>query len=276
MKTPIYQVDSFTNKPFTGNPAAVAILESAADPVWMQSVAREMNLSETAYVRPLHGDAEADFELRWFTPAVEVDLCGHATLASAHVLWELGSVPQTDPIRFRTLRSGVLTCAFNDDWITMDFPKDVKLVVDGQPDKLYAALGFDQTEAVTAIADVWRSREDWIVVLADAAAIHDIKPDFTALGAFKRGVAVTAQDRSESGNDFICRFFAPAFGIDEDPVTGSLQCALGPYWANVLKKETLRGRQVSPRGGDFQITIRGDRVLLSGHAVTTLRGELLR
>jgi PhzF family phenazine biosynthesis protein len=261
----IHVVDAFTDAPFGGNQAAVCLLAEAADPVWMQRVAAEMNLSETAFPRPVQ-DGDADFELRWFTPLTEVSLCGHATLGSAHVLYETGAVSRDRPIRFRTLRSGVLTVRPEDGLLAMDFPAFPADKID-PPAGLAEALG---------VAPVWTGRNaqnDVLAVLDDASAVRSLTPDPAAVGRVDaRGVCVTAAD---SGYDFVSRFFAPSVGIPEDPVTGSAHCMLTPYWAERLGRTEMRGYQASRRGGEVRVAMRGDRVILMGAAVTVLEGTLL-
>jgi PhzF family phenazine biosynthesis protein len=257
-----WQVDAFTDVPFRGNPAAVCWLESEADPVWMQNVAAEMNLSETTFVRRV-GD---DFELRWFTPTVEVDLCGHATLASAHALWGAGIVPPGAPIRFRTL-SGVLACTQRDGWIELDFPATPPQPAEA-PARLIEALGAKPS-------DVGKSKYDYLAVFDAAETVRTLRPDFRKLEEIPvRGVILSAP-ADEPGFDFVTRFFAPRLGIDEDPVCGSAHCCLAPYWASRLGKNELKARQVSKRGGVLRLRINGDRVILGGQAVTVWRGELL-
>ena len=260
----IHVVDAFTDRPFAGNPAAVCVLAAPADPAWMQRVAMEMNLSETAFPRPLD-EPGADFELRWFTPKVEVALCGHATLASAHVLYETGAVPPGRPIRFRTLRSGVLTVTRSEDgMLAMDFPAcpPEKADVPG----LAEALGVSPT---------WTGRNaqnDILAVIDDAQAVRSLAPDLAALARIDaRGVCVTAAD---SGYDFVSRFFGPAVGVPEDPVTGSAHCMLAPFWAERLGRTEMRAHQASPRGGEVRVMARGDRVTLIGSAVTVIEGTL--
>jgi PhzF family phenazine biosynthesis protein len=263
MPLKITQVDAFTNRPFTGNPAAVCILDEPPADWWMQDVAREMNLSETAF---LIGHEEG-YDLRWFTPAAEVDLCGHATLASAHVLWDEGHLDPGDAARFHT-RSGELTCTRGDDgWIEMDFPATPPERAE-TPDGVEDGLG---------VAPVWvgRTRTDLLVELADEKQVRSLKPDIAALRRVDaRGIIVTARGIG-SGYDFVSRFFAPRVGVDEDPVTGSAHCALSPFWSERLGRDELVGYQVSFRGGKVRTRSRGDRVLLGGQAVTVLRGELV-
>jgi predicted PhzF superfamily epimerase YddE/YHI9 len=262
---PVVHVDAFTAVPFAGSPAAVCILPAARDEAWMQHVAREMNLSETAFVVPRSAAAD-DFDLRWFTPTVEVDLCGHATLASAHVLWENGQVAAQATARFHT-RSGVLTAARRGEWIELDFPATPDEPIEPPPG-LVEAVGAKPLS-------VGRSRFDFLFELPDETAVRNVRPDFGRLRGFAaRGVIVTAR-ADDSAVDFVSRYFAPAFGIDEDPVTGSTHCCLGPFWGRRLQKHTFIARQVSERGGVLKVALHGDRVRLGGQAVTVLRGELL-
>ena len=258
----ITQVDAFTSTPFTGNPAAVCLLPASRDEAWMQCVAREMNVSETAFlVRQADG-----FDLRWFTPAVEVDLCGHATLASAHVLWEEGHLEKTAPARFHT-KSGPLTAGRCGEWIELDFPATPPESA-APPSDLAVALG-------TTPCYVGRSRFDYFVEVGSEAEVRALAPDFNALRRLQvRGIIVTS--RADPGDfDFVSRFFAPGSGIDEDPVTGSAHCALGPFWQGRLGKDDLLAYQASPRGGVVRVSVRGERVGLGGQAVTVLSGELL-
>jgi PhzF family phenazine biosynthesis protein len=257
---PLFVVDAFTQTAFGGNPAAVVLLDAAAEPEWMQSVAAEMNLSETAFVVP----AGAEFGLRWFTPTTEVPLCGHATLASAHVLWD-GWVPVTVPLRFQTA-SGTLTCSRVDDLIEMDLPADVPSPIEVTP-ALSDALGVEVSEAAA-------SRVGKVIALMDETAVRSLEPDFAAIARLDAaGVIVTAESES-SELDFVSRYFAPAVGIDEDPVTGAAHCALTPFWAERLGRTELVGYQASKRGGTVRGRLESDRVILGGHAVTITRGDL--
>jgi PhzF family phenazine biosynthesis protein len=258
----IVVVDAFTDRPFTGNPAAVCVLERAADERWMQLVAQEMNLSETAFlVRAADG-----FALRWFTPAVEVALCGHATLASAHVLWETGALAPSEQARFHTA-SGVLTATRRRDLIELDLPVKPEQPGEAPPD-LGRALG-------AAPVYFGISQYDCLVELGSEAAVRDLRPDFALLTALPyRGVIVTSR-ASTPGYDFVSRFFAPKVGVAEDPVTGSAHCCLGPFWKKRLKKDDFVAYQASSRGGVIRVTVRGDRVALGGTAVTVWRGELM-
>jgi len=258
----IFQVDAFTDTPFAGNPAAVSVLPEPRDARWMQSVAQEMNLSETAFLLR-HADG---FNLRWFTPTIEVELCGHATLASAHVLWEMGNLKQEEQARFST-RSGLLTAVRKDEWIELDFPAEPEAPATA-PSNLARALG------VTPVY-VGRNRFDYLVEVDSEGTVRNLKPDFTMLGEISaRGFIVTSR-ASSPGYDFVSRFFAPKAGINEDPVTGSAHCCLGPFWSARLGKNEFLAHQVSARGGVVQVCVSGARVQLGGKAVTVLRGELL-
>jgi PhzF family phenazine biosynthesis protein len=262
LNVPIFQIDAFAVGPFTGNPAAVCLLEKEADADWMQSVAAEMNLSETAFVAP----RTDGFELRWFTPVAEVDLCGHATLASAHLLWETGRLAEADTARFHT-RSGLLTAVRVDDWIELDFPATPAESIEPPPG-LSDLLG-------SVPKFVGRSRFDLLLELTDAEELRDLNPDFVGLSSLPvRGLIVTAKSDVPE-YDFLSRFFAPAAGINEDPVTGSAHCALAPFWAERLGKTEMTAYQCSPRGGVVKVKLAGERVLLRGKAVTVLRGELV-
>lgn len=257
----IYQVDAFTDRPFAGNPAAVCPLERAADEAWMRNVAMEMNLSETAFFYPV----DDGYNLRWFTPAVEVDLCGHATLASAHILYELGILKSDQEARFHT-KSGLLIARKSGDWIELDFPATPAVQLPA-PNGLLPAL---DVEAMW----VGQSKFDYLIEVASEAEVRALSPDFTSLKKLGgRGVIVTSQ-ASTPGYDFISRFFAPAAGIDEDPVTGSSHCTLAPYWEPKLVKSEMIGYQASRRGGVVRVRRVGDRVMLGGQAVTVMRGEL--
>ena len=262
----IYQVDSFTNKPFAGNPAGVCVLQEERDEQWMQDVAKEMNLSETAFL--LKGDD--GYNLRWFTPAVEVELCGHATLASAHILWETGMLKPGEQARFHTL-SGLLTADKRGDWYEMDFPAKSEIPAE-TPTNLVDALGADVGLGVKNIA---ANQFDFLVEVASESIVREMQPDFKQLSKFPvRGVIVTSR-ASADNYDFVSRFFAPAAGVNEDPVTGSAHCFLSPYWSERLGRNELVGYQASARGGVVKVRLDGDRVHLGGQAVTVLRGELL-
>ena len=263
MPQQITQVDAFTDKMFGGNPAAVCVLPAPADPAWMQKVAAEMNLSETAFLYR----QDDGYNLRWFTPVAEVDLCGHATLASAHVLWEANYLQPDAQARFYT-KSGLLTANKSGQLIEMDFPA------------LYAheaapPVGLLEAVGINAPVFVGKSRFDFLIELANEASVLALTPDFTALKqADTRGLIVTSR-ATRPNFDFVSRFFAPAVGIDEDPVTGSAHCVLTAYWAAKLGQQQMRAYQASARGGILQVRLDGERVRLGGQAVTVLRGELL-
>jgi predicted PhzF superfamily epimerase YddE/YHI9 len=256
------QVDAFTDRPFAGNPAAVCVLAGAREASWMQQVAQEMNLAETAFLVRRGGD----FDLRWFTPTIEVDLCGHATLASAHVLWEEGWLKPEAVARFHT-RSGELSAARLGGVIWLDFPATPAEPVEAPPE-LSQGLG-------ARMRFVGRTPFDFLVELESENAVRSLTPDLTMLARLgARGVIVTAG--SENGSyDFISRFFAPGAGVPEDPVTGSAHCGLGPFWSARLGKRELVGYQASARGGAVRVRLEGSRAHLGGEAVTVLRGELL-
>ena len=264
---PCWQIDAFTDRPFGGNPAAVCWLKTAVPDDWMQAVAAEMNLSETAFVRRLENDADADFELRWFTPAVEVDLCGHATLAAAHALWTSGITDASAAIRFAT-RSGGLRCSRDGDFIELNFPALPATAI--APDAgLLESLGIDSP------LFVGKTRFDRLIVLQSPEEVRSLEPDFRKLAAIAvRGVIVTAAS-DDPRFDFISRFFAPAVGVDEDPVCGSAHCSLAPYWATELGKNELLAYQASARGGILRLRPSGDRVVIAGQAMTVWQGELL-
>jgi PhzF family phenazine biosynthesis protein len=265
MNTPrLRTVDAFTDRPFGGNPAGVVLLEQAPSPEWMTALAAELRYSETAFV--IAADVpDADYRLRWFTPTVEVDLCGHATLAAAHCLFADGVA---SPIRFAT-RSGVLTVStLGDGLLQMDFPACPPEAVQA-PDGLADTLGAEP---------LWVGRggtDDLLVELADARTVRELTPDLAAVAALGgRGVIVTAAADGTGDHDFVSRLFAPLVGVPEDPVTGSAHTVLGPYWAAKLGKNELTGRQVSARSGVVGVRLAGDRVLLTGRAVTVLDGHL--
>jgi PhzF family phenazine biosynthesis protein len=261
MAIPLFHVDAFTERPFGGNPAAVCLLDEARDAQWMQAVAAEMNLSETAFIRPV----EDGFELRWFTPELEVELCGHATLASAHALWNAAGYG-AGPIHFHT-KSGVLTASKNGDWIELDFPATPATETEA-PAGLLEGLG-------VAPSFVGTSRFDKFVVGESEEAVRALEPNFERLRRIAmRGVMVTST--SEDGRyDFVSRYFAPGAGINEDPVTGSAHCCLGPFWGGRLGKSEMTAFQASARGGVVRVRVSGDRVILGGQAVTVARGELV-
>jgi PhzF family phenazine biosynthesis protein len=255
-------VDAFTDRPFAGNPAAVCVLAKAADETWMRAVAREMNLSETAF---LHADQDG-YRLRWFTPTVEVGLCGHATLASAHVLWETGVLAPDAEARFHT-RSGVLRAVRRAPLIVLDFPAS-PVQPCTPPAGLTAALGVQAQW-------VGMSGSNYLLQLGSEAEVRAAAPDFRTLRE-QGGRAFALTARADQGPyDIVSRFFAPGAGIDEDPVTGSAHCMLGPHWAQRLGKSELHAYQASARGGSMWITVQGERVMLAGQAVTVSRGQIL-
>ena len=270
MSIPIFQVDAFTDEPFKGNPAGVCLLRGPANPVvadetgWMQSVAAEMNLAETAFPLP-EGDG---FRLRWFTPRVEVKLCGHATLATAHVLWEQGLLPPDREARFQTL-SGLLTARREGGLVELDFPSRPPLPEPPEwADAVVGALGIKPVY-------IGMSAEDILFEAADEGAVRGVKPDFATLRTLPaRGVIVTSRS-TDKRFDFISRFFAPAVGVDEDPVTGSSHTVLVPYWAGRLGKRTFTAYQASARGGVLRLRLDGERVKIAGRAVTVIKGELV-
>jgi PhzF family phenazine biosynthesis protein len=269
MGLPIVQVDAFTDRPFAGNPAAVCVLPAPADADWMQAVAREMNLSETAFLvrRP-----DGDFDLRWFTPGGESDLCGHATLASAHVLWQDGHLRPEQQGRFHT-RSGLLTADRVGDWIELDFPL-TPTTPDQGPDSLPQALGV-RPLTIHRTQPLYGDQFFYLVEVDSEQTVRDLAPDMGALRVLPAvAVAVTSR-ASTPGYDFVSRFFAPRSGIDEDPVTGSSHCALAPYWKPRLGKESFIAYQASARGGTVRVRLAGERVKLGGQAVTVLRAELV-
>ena len=262
MAIPLFQVDAFTDKPFSGNPAAVCILPAWKEASWLQAVAAEMNLSETAFlVKNPDG-----FDLRWFTPKVEVDLCGHATLASAHVLWHLGLVGALEQIRFST-KSGILKATLTGDSIELDFPLKPEQPTE-PPTGLLEALGVQARY-------VGRSQFDFLVEAESEAVLRQMTPDFKRLATVQvRGIIVTSRS-ADPRFDFVSRFFAPAAGIDEDPVTGSAHCCLASYWGKKLGKTEFTAYQASARGGVVKVRVQGDRAILGGRAVIVAKGELV-
>jgi predicted PhzF superfamily epimerase YddE/YHI9 len=258
----IYIVDAFTSVAFRGNPAAVCILDSMQTDLWMQQVANEMNLSETAF---LYKENEG-YRLRWFTPAAEVDLCGHATLASAHILWEEHISGDSEIIFFT--KSGDLRAQKDDNWIHLNFPLEVASEC-LPPIELVEGLG-------VKFKFVGKNRMDYIVEVADEETVRNLKPNFSELKKVNtRGVIVTSLSDSDD-YDFVSRAFFPAMGVDEDPVCGSAHCCLGPYWMDKLEKDELNAIQLSERTGILKLKIENDRIIISGQAVTTVRGVLQR
>lgn len=266
----ILVVDAFTDRPFAGNPAGVCLLTEPADPAWMQQVAAEMRHSETAFVRPVEAP-DADYELRWFTPMVEVALCGHATLAAAHALYDTGTVPADRPIRFQTLKSGVLTVRRNAEGLEMDFPVQ-------PPAAAEAPAGLAEELGVPIAWTGRNAQNDVLVRVADEDCVRSLAPDLKALDRFDaRGLIVTAVAAEGRPYDFVSRFFGLGVGVGEDPVTGSAHCALAPYWAERLGRsegDVMTGYQASERGGQVRVTLHGDRVSIEGAAVTILDGAL--
>jgi len=260
----LLQVDAFTDRPFGGNPAAVCLVDKMPDDDWMQALAAEMNLSETAFVAPM---AAGGFKLRWFTPLVEVELCGHATLATAHALYTGFGVDDAEPLRFVTLSGELTATRTADGWIELDFPADAPVAAE-PPDGLLEALGVvDSTVAVS------HGRYDYLVELAGPELVRALAPDVRSLLEVEtRGVMVTSI--GDGLYDIVSRFFAPAAGIDEDPVTGSAHTTLGPYWSARLGKDDLLAHQASARGGVLKVGMRDDRVLIAGQAATVLRADL--
>ncbi len=261
MNLTITTVDAFTNRMFGGNPAAVTILPEPMPDEWLQNLAMEMNLSETAF---LEKRDDGSYGLRWFTPAVEVDLCGHATVASAHVLWQTGALGEQEQARFHT-RSGLLTARKRGDWIELDFP----------------ATHVTQAEAPAGLLEalnlrpvfIGRSKFDYLLEISEPELLA-LKPDFAGLAKVAaRGIIVTSHS-TDPGFDFLSRFFAPASGINEDPVTGSAHCALATYWSPQLNRTVMVARQASARGGIVKVELNGDRVLLLGQAVSVLTAHL--
>lgn len=248
--TVLHVVDAFTHQPYAGNPAAVALLDSPAPEWWMQAVAREMNLAETAFAV---GRPDGDFDLRWFTPTTEVDLCGHATLASAHVVGR--------HVRFHT-RSGVLSCHHEGRRISMDFPADPTEAAPPPP-------------ALTGVLSCARGRSDLLVELATAGDVRSFVPDLAMIAALDRRAMIVTAPGDRPGVDFVSRVFCPAVGIPEDPVTGSAHCTLAGFWGPRLGRDSMVGYQASARGGTVEVTVAGDRVLLTGEAVTVSEVRLL-
>jgi predicted PhzF superfamily epimerase YddE/YHI9 len=261
-KTRIYQVDSFTKEPFRGNPAGVCILQREATVDWMQSLAAEMNLSETAFLLHCKG---SDYSIRWFTPTVEVPLCGHATLASAHVLWEEKLVSPRELITFQTPKETLLAQR-ESDWIRLDFPA---LLVEecAEPAGLGKALG-------TQPLRVYRNQfSTFLIEVESEKTLRNLQPDISRLRNSEFNVAIVTAPSDSSHYDFVSRFFGPGMGIDEDPVTGAAHCSLGPFWAKRLGKTELVGHQVSKRGGVVKVHVHEDRVDILGQAVTIIRGD---
>jgi PhzF family phenazine biosynthesis protein len=262
MGLPIFLVDAFTDKPFAGNPAAVCLLPEPHAELWMQHVAQEINQSETAFLC-----RQSDsFELRWFTPTVEIDMCGHATLASAHVLWEEAHLEPTEQARFDT-RSGLLIAERKDDWIELDFPEDPEEQV-VPPSDLAIALGVTPNY-------VGKNRFDYLVEVSSEDIVQSMNPDLSLLVTLPADGVIVTSPADSPEYDFVSRYFAPRIGINEDPVCGAAHCCLGPFWRNRLGKNEFVAYQASSRGGIVRVRLSGNRVYLKGKAVTVLRGELL-
>ncbi len=265
MKTRIFQVDAFTDKPFRGNPAGVCLLENPQSDSWMQDIAMEMNLSETAFLLKI----QEGFYLKWFTPKTEVSLCGHATLASAHILWKERILRPEEEAIFRT-KSGKLVASNKDDGIEMDFPS-MSMEDESAPESLMRALKIKPSYVGRCEL---AGEVSYLIEVESEDTVNNMDPDFAKL-RFEdaKAIAVTSTSKS-SDYDFVSRFFAPALGIDEDPVTGSAHCYLAPYWAHKLQKNELVGYQASERSGVVHCRVSGNRVLLKGKAITIFRGEL--
>lgn len=263
MSLPLFFVEAFTNTPFAGNTAAVCLLDGVREDAWLQRVAGEMKQAATAFLYPQNDG----YHLRWFSEKVELELCGHGTLASSHTLWEQGHLAGDAQARFYT-RAGLLTARRDGEWIELDFPAKPEEAVEAQP-VLKESLGVTPRY-------VGKSQLDYLVEVESEAVVRDIRPNFQLLATVPaRGVIVTAAADGTAGYDFVSRFFCPSVGINEDPVTGSAHCVLGPFWSKRLGREQLTGYQVSQRGGIVRVRFSGDRVRLGGQAVTVLRGELL-
>lgn len=263
MTQPVTVVDAFTDRPFAGNPAAVCVLREPKPNEWMQQVAAELNLAETAFLLR----SKDGFALRWFTPAIEVDLCGHATLASAHVLWQDAYLTREETARFHT-RSGLLTASLNGTRIMLDFPATPPAEV-RPPGDLLAGLRLKSARWIGL------SRFDYLVEVGSEAEVRALAPEFAVLARLEtRGVIVTSRADADQPYDFVSRFFAPGAGIPEDPVTGSAHCALAPYWRSTFGRDEMVGYQASARGGTVYAECRGNRVVLGGNAVTVWTGAL--
>jgi PhzF family phenazine biosynthesis protein len=258
MEIPFFQVDAFTNVPFKGNPAAVCITDDAIPETIMQQIAAENNLAETAFV----SRHEGDFSLRWFTPVTEVPLCGHATLATAHILWQEGLVAPQQAIRFHT-QSGWLTAERKEDWITLNFPALTGHAVQ-LPEEIREILGITPVHTIEVF-------NRFLVEVATEKEVYDANPDFARLARHPK-VIITTRASAGTGFDFVSRFFAPCIGINEDPVTGSAHCCLAPYWSARLGKQQMLAYQASARGGILKLKLEGDRVLMAGQAVTVIKG----
>jgi PhzF family phenazine biosynthesis protein len=264
MGIPIFVVDAFTSEPFGGNPAGVVL--DHGDETWMQRVAAEMRHSETAFVCPR--EAPGAYDLRWFTPEVEVSLCGHATLASAHVLFETGRAQTSDTITFHTRGGELRAVHAGAEGVTLDFPISEPKRLDTPDPDLYTALGTEPAELLACDGDFF------LCIFDDAAKVRDLEPDFAALRALARVRGVYISAPGDKGYDIVSRCFGPRVGIDEDPVTGSMHCVLAAYWCPRLGKDELHAFQASARGGELTARCAADRVLFTGRAKTVLSGEL--
>ena len=263
MGLPLFHVDAFTHSPFAGNPAAVCMLDEPREDAWLQQVASEMNLAATTFLYP----QDEGYRLRWFSAKVELELCGHGTLASAHTLWEQGYLASDAQACFYT-RGGLLLAKRDGEWIELNFPAKPE-----EPAESLRVIG--ESLNVTPLY-IGKSQLDYLVEVESEEVVRGIQPNFGQLATLPaRGVIVTAAANTASGYDFISRFFCPSVGIDEDPVTGSAHCVLSPFWSKRLGREQLTGYQASARGGIVRVRLDGDRVLLGGQALTVLRGELL-
>ena len=265
----IFHVDAFAEAPFTGNPAGVCLLDSTQSEEWMQHIAAEMNLSETAFVDIQSGGS--DSSLRWFTPTTEVSLCGHATLATAHILWEHGIVESGQETHFHT-KSGLLSAAKRKEQIELGFPWRQVQLVDAPP-RLEEALGVKEPKYIGKYGTDTGSL--YLLELGSDQEVRELKPDFRGLRATDSRATIVTALSSSSEFDFVSRFFAPAVGIDEDPVTGSAHCYLAPFWAERLGKTELTGFQLSARTGVVRCRLAEGQVMLCGKAVTVMQGEVL-
>jgi PhzF family phenazine biosynthesis protein len=265
MSPSIDWVDAFSDRPYGGNPAAVCLPETPLADEVMQSLAFELGIAETAFVSP--ADAPGEWHLRWFSPTTEIDLCGHATLASAHAMRARGVIDGASPVTFHT-RSGPLVASFDGDLVALDFPV-TPLMPMALPTPLQHQFAADQ------VVDAQRTDFFCTVTLSTAAAVRDYQPDRSAISELvEKALLLTARADHGSKADYVLRVFGPKVGIDEDPATGSAQCAVGPYWADVLGRPELVAHQLSPRGAVLYVRPAGDRVYIAGHAVTVLSGHL--
>jgi PhzF family phenazine biosynthesis protein len=281
MSIPLHQVDAFTDCQYAGNPAGVCFPVGLADPVWMQAVATEVGVAETAF---LVGHGGGAFDLRWFTPTTEVPLCGHATLAAAHVIWALGLEPDGTELTFATASGPLVARRSSDGWIELDFPATPPLPVAPDSERWHEAVALSVALGV-AVKEAAALGRNWILLAATAQEVRAARPDFSAVAALGDMVVLTAPSdgvlpatatlpKGIAAANFVSRVFVPAWGIPEDPVTGSAHCALGPFWAPRLGRNEMVGFQASTRGGVVRVRVAGDRVVLGGQAVTTIVGQL--